>query len=382
VGVEGVGVKRDMKIGLVCPYYLGLPGGVQRQVLGWSNQLKALGHKSVILTCGPKIDLGREDIVFLGQHLPVPTNDDIGILSFCLKNGELLKAYLKKESFDILHLHEPFTPFLSWQILSASETVNVATLHSFPEASGFLTILGTPVKAFVLSNLAKKIKKFSAVSPAASVFARGLAGEIEIIPNAIEVRSYEKGEKIKRFSDGKINLLYLGRLTKRKGILYLLKVIRYLTQTSNNFRLIIVGDGLLKEKVRGFVKRYKLKNVDFEGYVSDKQLPSYFATADIFCAPAIHGESFGIVLLEAMRVGLPIVAFANAGYKEILKDKPFCDFLAEPKDVKGFSRHLATLIANKNLRVNLGKAGFKEVQRYSWDRVGERILKFYKEALR
>lgn len=370
-----------MKVGLVCPYHLSLPGGVQRQVLEWSGRLRDLGHKSVILTCGPRIKVGEEKIVFFGNHLQVPTNDDVGVLSIFLTNGDFLKKYLKREKFDILHFHEPFLPFLPWQILLASETINVGTFHCFPEASGFLKALGTPIKTFVFSHLAKRIKKFSAVSRTASVFTKDLVGEIEIIPNAIDLRRFGRPKKIKRFCDEKINLLYIGRLTKRKGILYLLKTVRYLTQTYDNFRLIVVGDGPLKEKTKEFIKRHKLKNIDLEGYVSDKQLPSYFATADIFCAPAIHGESFGIVLLEAMRAGLPIVAFANAGYKEILKGKPFCDFLAESKDVKNLSWQLSRLIASKSLRKKLGKAGLEEVQKYSWERVGKRILEFYKGAI-
>lgn len=371
-----------MKVGLVCPYYLKSFGGVQRQVLEWSQRLRELGHESKILTCGPEIGLGREEIVFFGTHLSVPTNEDIGTLSLYPRNGKLLKRFLDQESFDILHFHEPFAPFLSWQLLRASRTTNVATLHSCPEASLVLKVLGQPAKTLVLPSLKKKIKKFSAVSPAAAAFVQDLVGEIEIIPNAIDLRRFAVKKGIEKFDDAKVNLLHVGRLTKRKGVLYLLKSIKKLRGKYDNFRLIVVGKGPEKEEIVEFVKENRLKSVVFVGRVSNQDLPGYYRTADIFCAPAIRGESFGIVLLEAMATGVPIVAFANAGYKEILKDKPFSEFLVEPKDTAGFARQLEKLITDKGLREKLGQAGLREARKYSWETVGKRILGFYQTALR
>lgn len=370
-----------MKVGLVCPYHLGSFGGVQRQVLEWSQRLEELGHKSVILTCGPKIDFEKKNIVFFGNHLPIPTNADIGTLSIYPQNGDVLKKFLAQERFDILHFHEPFAPFLSWQLLRASKTTNVATLHSFPEASLVFKILGGPAKVLFLPSLKKRIKRFSVVSPVTATFIQDLVRETEVIPNAIDLKRFAAPGKVEKFCDGKINLLYVGRLTKRKGVLYLLKSIKKISQTFGDFRLILVGGGPEEERLRKLVGKNGLKNIVFEGYVSNKDLPAYYKTADVFCAPAIHGESFGIVLLEAMAAGLPIVAFANAGYKEILKNKPFCDFLVEPKDIQGLTWQIERLIANKGLRERLGKMGAKEVQQYSWEKVGERILEFYKKAL-
>jgi phosphatidylinositol alpha-mannosyltransferase len=370
-----------MKVGLVCPYHLKSFGGVQRQVLEWSQCLQKLGHRSKILTCGPEIDLGREDIVFFGNNLPVPANEDTGTLSIYPWNGKALKQFLAQENFDLLHFHEPFIPFLSWQLLRASKTTNVATFHSFPEASLVLRVLGRPAKALILPSLKERIKRFSAVSLVAVAFVQDLVGELEIIPNAIDVQRFAVKEKIDKFCDGKVNLLYVGRLSKRKGVLYLLRSLKKIKENFDRFRLIIVGTGPEEEEIKEFVKDSHFENVVFAGRVSNEDLPAYYQTADVFCAPAIQGESFGIVLLEAMAAGLPIVAFANAGYKEILRNGPFSEFLVEPKDTAGFAWQLKRLIADKNLRTKLGQASLKEAEKYSWEAVGKKILEFYKKAI-
>ena len=190
-----------MKIGLVCPYHLSKPGGVQRQVLEWNHELQALGHESMILTCGPEVALNTGNIVFFGNHLPIPTNKDMGTLSIYPKNGKTLKNFLRKENFDLIHFHEPLMPFLPWQILSASETVNVATRHAFSEASTALKIFGKSAKSLYLSYLMKKIKNHSAVSQPATLFIKDLASEIEIIPNAVDLSRFQGNEKIDKFSN-------------------------------------------------------------------------------------------------------------------------------------------------------------------------------------
>ena len=325
--------------------------------------------------------MGRDDIVFFGNHLPIPVNEDMSSISVYPRNGKGLKRFLDQEGFDILHFHEPFVPFLSWQLLRVSRTTNVATFHSFPEASLLVKVLGKPAKTLILPTLKKKIKKFSAVSLTAADFVQDLVEEIEIIPNAIDLQRFMVKKKIKKFDDGKVNLLYVGRLSPRKGVPYLLKGIKRIKEDPNCFRLIVVGRGPEEEKVKEFVEKNRLHNVVFVGRVSNQELPLYYRTADIFCAPAIWGESFGIVLLEAMAAGLPVVAFANAGYKTVLGEKPFAEFLAEPKDTITLARLLERMIVNKELREKMGKAGLKKAKDYSWETVGEKILDFYNSAL-
>jgi phosphatidylinositol alpha-mannosyltransferase len=371
-----------MKIGLVCPYHIASPGGVQKHIIEWSFHLKKMGHHSRILSCGPAVAGTRPgDIIYFGKHIPFPVNQDMGVLSGSVRAVTLIKNYLDREKFDILHFHEPFLPFLSWQILQISKTINVATFHAYPEASALLKLTKWPVKNLFLTHLTKKIQAFSAVSKPAASYSRDFVDHIEIIPNAIDPQRFQQQTKISRFSDGKLNLLYVGRLTKRKGIRYLLEAIQKLEDTQADFRLVIVGSGPWQNKLEQLVKKFNLKNVVWEGCVSNHALPAYFASADIFCAPAVRGESFGIILLEAMAAGLPIVASSNAGYKEILKPQPFAEYLVKPEDSQGFYECLHRLMHNPQKRNQLSELARSEAQKYSWDRIGEKIIAFYLKAM-
>ena len=197
-----------------------------------------------------------------------------------------------------------------------------------------------------------------------------------VIPNGIDLTEFNpQVSKIKKFQDGKINILFAGRIEERKGLIYLLKAYRSLPQS--NLRLIIVGDGKLKEECELWTKENNLENVHFEGKVSQKKLPSYFTTADIFVSPAIHGESFGIVLVEAMASGTPVVGFANEGYKGLLEGTKGQDFLAPPKNHKTLAKKISKLIENKKLRDEMEEWGIEEAKKYSWEKIAQEVLTFY-----
>ena len=370
-----------MKVGIVCPYRMDRPGGVQNQVISMAKFLRSNEHQASILTCGPDIETEIEGMTFLGHSIPIPSNKDVSILNGFATSPRSLKNRLNNERFDILHFHEPYIPFLSWQLLAASECVNVATFHAYPEAFGFFKRLGRTGRKVLFNPLIKRIHQFSAVSPSAASFHWELTKDIEIIPNAIDPDKFMNSPQLNEYRDGKVNILYVGRLTPRKGIFHLLEAFSNLNRHNPGIRLIVVGSGPLKKKVRAFVRKQTKSDIILVGQVSDKDLPSYFTSADIFCSPALLGESFGIVLLEAMASGLPIVAFANAGYKEILKPKPFNDFLVEPGDIQRLSERLDRLIKDEDLREKMGRRGQDEVQNYSWRQVGTEWLNFYNDAL-
>jgi phosphatidylinositol alpha-mannosyltransferase len=198
-----------------------------------------------------------------------------------------------------------------------------------------------------------------------------------VIPNGVDLEIFNPNhKKIEKFLDGKINLLFVGRIEERKGLIYLLRAFSILRKKYRNLRLIVAGDGPEKENCQKFVKEKKLNEVEFLGKV-EKELPSLYVTCDIFCAPSIFGESFGLVILEAMASGKPVVGFANQGYKELLEGKKGSQFLARPKDVKDLAKKLEILIKNKKLREELGQWGIQEAKKYSWEKVTEKIIDFY-----
>jgi len=169
-------------------------------------------------------------------------------------------------------------------------------------------------------------------------------------------------------------------MEERKGLIYLLQAYKILQERFDNLRLIVVGDGPLKEECEKYVSENNLKEVHWEGTQTGDMVPRYFNTCDIYCSPAIFGESFGIVLLEAMACGKPVTGYANMGYKELLQGTKGEEFLAEPKDVEGLASRLEKLIKNKELRKEIGEWGLKEVKKYTWEKVADRVLEFYKSC--
>jgi len=368
-----------MKIGLVCPYPLDIPGGVREHVLGLYGEFKKRGHKvKIIFPGGLRKKSKKKDIIFLGIYLKIPSNKDQATITFCSNFAQKIQKMLEKEKFDIIHFHEFYTPFSSLQILQHSTSINIATFHACLEASP-LAKTAKSISRTYLKKMAKKIHGAIAVSTVARKYAIfPNKRKIIIIPNGVDLTRFNtRVSPLRKFADKKINILFVGRLTKRKGLIYLLKAFKVLKKKYPNIRLIVVGDGDQKRKAKEFVRLHRVKDVFFAGAVSDKLLPFYYASADIFCSPATEAESFGIVLLEAMATGLPVVAFANTGYKQVLKG--FGERgLVPSKNVKSLAGKIESLIEGKELRKDLAAWGQKEVKKYSWKKVSSRVLAFYK----
>jgi phosphatidylinositol alpha-mannosyltransferase len=209
-----------------------------------------------------------------------------------------------------------------------------------------------------------------------------VSGYYNIIPNGIDLEHFSPNvASIDRFCDGKINVLFVGRLEKRKGLNYLLNAYRQVKGEFPNSRLIIVGPGTrLRKKYEKQVRRDSLEDVVFVGYASYDELPSYYKSADIFCSPATGGESFGIVLLEAMAVGTPIVASDIEGYASVLAHGEE-GLLVPPKDEKGLAQALASLMADESLRRQMGARGVLTASEYSWGKVAQRVSDYYLRIL-
>lgn len=399
-----------MKVGFISNHSFLRPGGVKAHILSLKDEFEKRGIEAkVIIPRREKSEKYDKDIIFLGRSIPVHFKGTEADFSFAL-NLEKISKVLKKEKFDILHFHN--FGILGYQILRKSKSLNILTIHTGYKRSEIL-------KENLLSKIAIKekskiLKKFSSlpidyligkvrkrmngaitVSPFGLDFCEGFLGPKTIIPNGVDLERFNpKVKKIKKFQDSKylnpaplsrksgawVNILFLGRIEERKGLIYLLKAYQILDDTlppPYKIRLIIVGDGVLKENCRQFVQKNNLKNVIFEGEMSYHKTPSYFATADIFVSPAIFGESFGIVLLEAMASGVPVVAFGNKGYKTIMRDK-YKDFLAKPKDFITLAKKIEILIKNAQKRKEMREFGTKLVKEYSWPKIADRILDFYK----
>ncbi len=373
-----------MKIGLLSPYDMFRAGGVQSHIKKLAANLRSRGHKVKIIA--PMIEEKleeEENYILLGRCAKVYLNKTE--YEFSIAVGRVhnpIKEVLEEEGFDILHFHEPWVPAMLPQILAESEAVNIGTFHSTSPGtfvSRSMEVLLKPIAKSIVETLDEVI----AVSQSPARYLRELFdGEIKIVPNGIDLKKYSPNNKrLNKYDDGKINVLYVGRLDKRKGVLMLIKAFRELKEKFDNARLIIAGKGEEDKKVRKYIKKHSLEDVELLGYVEEELKKSLYVTCDIFCSPALYGESFGIVLAEAMASGKPVVACSNSGYKSVLKGKGAL-LLVEPNDVKMLTQKLLLLCKDENLRKEMGKWGLKEVKKYSWEKVVDQLEDIYSDALK
>lgn len=369
-----------MKIGLVCPYNMFRGGGVQECVLALRDGLNARGHEAYIITPQPNNykNGAPEGMIFLGGSMSFRAARTQGDISASVDiNG--LETVLEREKFDILHFHEPWNPMLSRQILTRSNTINIGTFHaamSERRTSRTVERVITPYTKSILNYL----DVMTAVSPTATNYVHTLTRrKVEIVPNGIDLSKYhDENRSINRTKQKTI--LYIGRLEKRKGVKYLIQAFRLVNLQHPEYKLVIAGDGPEREKLESLVEEYKIGGVNFLGYVDEETKLELFDSADLFCSPALYGESFGIVLLEAMASGLVTVAGNNSGYENVLKGRGQLSII-NPKDAQEFARRLILLCEDEQLRKAWREWAKEEVLHYDYDKVIDQYVEVYKKAL-
>ena len=369
-----------MKVALISFHTFSQPGGVKRHVLGLYKEFKRRGIKTKIII--PRRNWREnygQDVILLGTSFPINFGGSRSDLDINF-NPLSVEKTLIKEKFDVLHFHNFSVPS-ALQILtspSVSNTLNVLTLHSNVRGSKFLEKF--PSLIYLFNKICQwKIDGVIGVAPLILETFKNYKGPKILIPNGVDLGEFNpKVPSLKKFSNDKINILFVGRIEERKGLIYLLKAYKILEKKFKNLRLIIIGEGDLKKECQNYARENNLKEVHFEGKITGGKLVSYYASCDIFCSPAIFGESFGIVLLEAMACGKPVVAFANEGYKELFRGKRGEKFLAKPRDFQELAQKLEILIKNPKLRKEVGEWGQKQAQKYSWSKIANKVLDFYK----
>jgi phosphatidylinositol alpha-mannosyltransferase len=367
-----------MKIGLVCPYIYPASGGVAQHVQFLYHGLRQRGHDVRILTAshGPQ-RASEGDIIRLGVGISVPINASVGTLTFSPRYLTQIDDMLERERFDILHFHEPFVPFLSLFLLRESTSVNIATFHAY---AGFSPSYEFGSRA--LRGYAARLHGRIAVSAAARHFIdRFFPGDYKVIPNGVDVARFANAVPIARWQDGTANVLFVGRHEPRKGLLDLLKAHRILRKTGSRSRLLIVGSGPQEREARRYVATRGLKEVEFLGRVSDTEKAQLFRTADVYVSPATGGESFGIVLLEAMAAGTPIVASDIHGYKGVVRrDRE--GLLVPPREPRELAIAIDRLLRDPALREQMGAAGQARAEEFSWPRVTAKVEDYYGFVIR
>lgn len=370
-----------MKIALVSPYDFAYPGGVTEHVTQLDKNLTRMGHDVRIIAPSsvPADRLGRQNLMVVGHPYPIPASGSIARISLSLRLAAPVKAILNAEHFDVVHLHEPLVPVLPITVLRFSQSVNVGTFHAYHGSNRAYSYGRRLLKRWF-----RKLHGKIAVSrPAMQFISKYFPGYYNIIPNGIDVERFSGGRPpLEAYCDGKLNILFVGRLEKRKGVDYLLKAYALVKREFPDSRLIVAGpESGLREGYERFVKEKGLQDVIFAGYVSDEDLPRYYETAHVFCAPATGWESFGIVLLEAMASARPIVASNIEGYASVLTHGRE-GLLVPPKDEKALAMAIVHLLADEPLRQQMGARGRENAQEYSWERVSRRVANYYEGILK
>jgi phosphatidylinositol alpha-mannosyltransferase len=371
-----------MKIALVSPYDYPYPGGVTEHITALDEHFRALGHDTRIIAASSKDDesLDEHVIKVSGAVSTVPFSGSNARITFAPAVYRRVKQILKREQFDIVHVHEPSVPMLSLVVLRHSHAINVGTFHAYRESNMLFEVAGQLLKR-VFRRLDGRIFVSEAVRDYVTHY---FPGPYVIIPNGIDCARFANPhiQPIEKFADGRPNILYVGRMDKRKGFRYLLRAFPHIKHAIPDARLLVVGAFNDKDKapfVR-YARALKLRGVHFIGPVSREDLPRYYRTATIFCAPSTGFESFGIILLEAMAAGVPVIASDIAGYRCVLTDQRE-GLLVPPQDEQAIARAAIELLNAPARRAEMSAAGQRTAAQYDWDLIAQRVLAYYQELI-
>ena len=367
-----------MRVALVSPYDFAYPGGVTNHIANLAHQLIGMGHQVSILTPLSNIrvqDL-REYVVPLGRPIPIRSGGSIARISLSAWLAPKIRSHLNNGKFDIVHLHEPLAPLVPLGVLYLSNAVNVGTFHAYHGSQRWYRVL-YPILKPAFGRLHGRI----AVSEAArQMNNRVFPAHYDIIPNGIDLPHFANASPMEEFSDGKANIVFVGRKDKRKGLQYLVEAYSHLKWSFPDIRLIVVGPGRVPLRLQRFISKNKVKDIVFTGSVPYADLPRYYHSADIFCAPNTGKESFGIVLLEAMAAAKPLVATNIDGFRCVVSHGEQ-GLLVPPRDSRALADALTILLRNPSLRKRMGDRGRRDVEQYDWKQVANRVVDYYNALL-
>lgn len=375
-----------MKIAQVSPYDYVHPGGVNNHIASLAFELRRLGHDVTIVAPVARDQSVPEGVLDISRSItPVKAGGSLARICLSPRASGRTKQLLQLERFDVVHLHNPLTPVVAANFLRhrdvVPDTAMVATFHEYREDKNPFFALGEPVVHRWLEHLDGRI----AVSEASRTFNdKYLPGDYVVIPNGINVAHFGGQDvcALDRYQDGRLNVLFVGRLEHRKGFKYLLRAWPLVRRALPNARLLVVG-AYSKRHKRPFVlyaRQQGIRGVRFVGHVNYDDLARYYRTADVFCAPSTGFESFGIVLLEGMAAGVPVVASDIPGYRSVLDDG-VQGTLVEPCSSQPLAEAIIDLLRDPERRAQMSQAGQLKAAAYDWSRVALRVLDFYEQTI-
>jgi phosphatidylinositol alpha-mannosyltransferase len=378
LGLAGRGMirKNNLRILMVTDAYYPYPSGVSEYVHYLSNALRDLGHKvHIVATSFGKKEDGKYDAIRIGKVFYVPLNGSYATMPVGFDVPAKMKYLMQSSRYDVIHLNGPIFPNLSFFALKYSDARVISTfLTSSEKAKGF----GGSLFRKIFGDINAKIDVRIAISKQAQrTNEMYIPGKYHIVPLGIDVRRFTpRGDKYAEI--GRNSILFVGRMDSRKGLHRLLRAFAVVMREVPDARLFVVGSGAARAKYERMADDYGIKDgVIFRGPASISELPEYFRSATVYTSPAEGGESFGLVLIEAMASGTPVVASCISGYDEVIENGRN-GMLVDTADPLAYAECLLKVLQGAKLRRGLISEGLKDVRtKYNWDIVGRRIEQFY-----
>jgi phosphatidylinositol alpha-mannosyltransferase len=368
-----------MRIGLVCPYQWDVPGGVQYHVRDLAETLRGLGHHVEVLTPAEREEsLPAEHVTWAGRTVPVPYNGSMASMQFGPVSAARVRRWLREGHFDVVHVHEPASPSVSLLVCMIATGPIVATFHAATTRSKWLAAVGPMARPW-LEKIAGRI----AVSDfARRVQVEHLGGDAVIIPNGVHVAAFAEGPSLPghtRGVDGP-TIGFLGRYDEpRKGLPVLLEAMRTVVRRHPGAQLLVAGRGDPAE-ARQLIGEDLQAHVALLGELSEDDKAAFLRSVDVYCAPNLLGESFGVVLIEALAAGAPIVASDLDAFARVLEHGD-AGLLVRRGDPAALARALCDLLADPARRAELTGRAAAVAAGYDWDVLARRILTVYETVV-
>jgi phosphatidyl-myo-inositol alpha-mannosyltransferase len=364
-----------MRIGLVCPYQWDVPGGVQYHVRDLAETLRGMGHHVEVLTPAEREEsLPAEHVTWAGRTVPIPYNGSMASVQFGPVSAARVRRWLREGHFDVVHVHDPAPPSIGLLVCMIATGPIVATFHAATIRSKWLAAWGPVVRPWL-----EKITGRIAVSDfARRVQVEHLGGDAVIIPNGVHVAAFATGPTLPgraRGVDGP-TIGFLGRYDEpRKGLPVLLEAMRTVVRRHPGAQLLIAGRGD-PDEVQELLGADLRPHVALLGELSEAEKGAFLRSVDVYCAPNLLGESFGIVLIEALAAGAPIVASDLDAFAQVLEDGE-AGVLVRRGDARELAGALCALLADPQRRAELSAVGMRVAAGYDWSVIARRVLAVY-----
>ncbi|MCU0301567.1 MAG: glycosyltransferase family 4 protein [Candidatus Nanopelagicales bacterium] len=365
-----------MRIGLVCPYAWDTPGGVAVHIDDLRRALLRLGHEAIVLAPADDEDALPDYVTSAGKPISVSSNGSVAKITFGPGPAARTRRWLKESDLDILHVHEPMSPSLSILSIWAAEGPIVATWHSSVASSRRDINAAAPI----MRSATEKVRARIAVSEAArQSLVEYSGGDAVLIPNGVDCSLYVGDEPLPGRSRGGSTLMFLGRIDEpRKGLPVLLDALPAVAAAVPDVHLLVAGPGEV-EPVRAGLPPAIAGCVEFLGLVSQEDKARALHSADLYVAPNTGGESFGIILLEAMAAGAPVVASDLDAFERVL-DGGRAGAHFRNEDPADLARVLIALLRDPQRRAELQLAGRARAAQFDWARVARQVVAVYESV--